>query len=174
MSSYKQIAKSSGLVAFVSIFQMISGLVRNKAISLMLGAKGFGIYGMYQVFIETAISFSSLGLDKSGVRLIAKADNDDLVRKYVYLFKLALITTTVVVSLVCALFSSQISASLFGSEDYTIGVLIACIAVAFRSISQGQISILNGIRDLKALALTQIISAVFGSIFSVLLIYIYG
>src|SRR5690606_33658244 len=32
----------------------------------------------------------------------------------------------------------------------------------------------NGIRDLKALALTQIISAVFGSIFSVLLIYIYG
>lgn len=172
--SYKQIAKSSGLIAFVSIFQMISGLVRNKFISVLLGAKGFGIYGMYQIFIETAISFGALGLDKSGVREIAKANSNNEIDKYVYIFRNTLYFTSIFVSIICAFFSKFISKNLFGSEDYYIGVLIACVAICFRVISQGQVSILNGIRDLRALAITQIIAAIGGSFLAIIFIYIYG
>ena len=175
MSSYKQIAKSSGLIAFVSIFQMAFGLLRNKAIALMLGAKGFGIYGLYQVFIETAITFSSLGLDKSGVRHIAKSsDNIELRDKFIWIFTRSLIVTSLFTSILCAVFAKKIGESLFGSNDYYIGILIACIVVCIRSISQGQISILNGIRDLKSLGLSQILSAIIGSISSVAFVYFLG
>lgn len=175
MSSYKQIAKSSGLVAVVSIIQMIFGLLRNKAIAVLLGAKGFGMYGMYQVFIETAISFSSLGLDKSGVRQIAKNNDEKVLRdKTIHIFKKSLVFISLLVAALCALLAKHISLSLFGSTDYTIGVLIACVTVFMRSVSQGQISILNGLRDLRSLALAQIIAAIIGSLSSVLLIYYLG
>lgn len=175
MPSYKQIAKSSGLVAFVSVFQMAFGLLRNKIIAVLLGAKGFGIYGLYQVFIETAISFSSLGLDKSGVRQIAKRGDDITSRdKCIQVFTKGLLFTSIITSVICAVFSRSISESLFGDKSYYIGIIIASIAVCLRSISQGQVSILNGLRDLRSLALSQIFAAVLGSIISVLFIVFLG
>ena len=43
-NTYKSILKSSGLIAYVQIFQMALGLVRNKVVALVLGASGFGIW----------------------------------------------------------------------------------------------------------------------------------
>ncbi len=174
-SSYKQIAKSSGLIAFVSIFQMVFGLFRNKVIAVLLGTKGFGIYGLYQVFIETALSFSSLGLDKSGVRQIAK-NSDNLIERdrCISVFSQGLLVTSIVTSILCVCFSKWISSVLFNSEDYAIGIVIASLAVLFRSISQGQISILNGLRDLKSLAISQIVAVVVGSLSSVLFVLLLG
>jgi len=175
MSSYKQIAKSSGLIAFVSIFQMVFGLLRNKIIAVLLGAKGFGIYGLFQVFVETAITFASLGLDKSGVRQIARYGDSTVDRdRCIAVFFRGLLVTSVFTALICIVFSKAISQSLFNTEDYYVGIILASGAVILRSISQGQISILNGIRDLRGLALSQILAAVIGSILSVVFIVFMG
>lgn len=174
-SSYKQIAKSSGIVGFVSIFQMSFSLLRNKAIALLLGAKGFGVYGMYQVFIETAITFSTLGLDKSGVRHISK-HNDDLILRNnsIQVFRKSIFIVSLFISIICAVFCKQISVSLFETDDYYIGIIICCVVVFVRCVSQGQISVLNGIRDLRSLALSQISAAVIGSSLSVAFVYFLG
>ena len=66
-NSYKQMAKSSGIVAFVQIFQMLFGLVRNKAIALIVGTSGFGIWSLYHTFLEMTGNFSVFGLDRGGV-----------------------------------------------------------------------------------------------------------
>lgn len=175
MKSYKQIAKSSGIVGFVSILQMSFSLFRNKAIAIILGAKGFGIYGMYQVFIETAITFASLGLEKSGVRHISKnSDNIELRNQCIYVFTKSIFIISLFISIICAFFSKKISMSLFETEDYYIGIIICCLVVFIRCISQGQISILNGLRDLRSLALSQILAASVGSILSVAFVYFLG
>lgn len=175
MKSYKQIAKSSGIIGFVSILQMSFSLLRNKVIALILGAKGFGVYGMYQVFIETAITFGSLGLEKSGVRYISKnRDNLDLRNQCIYVFTRSVFVVSLFISIICSFFSKAISRSLFDTEDYYIGVVICCLVVFLRCISQGQTSILNGLRDLRSLALSQILAASVGSVLSVAFVYFLG
>lgn len=72
MSSYKSIVKSTGLIGFVQVFQIVFGVIRNKAIALVLGASGFGIWSLYNSYLAMVTQFSVLGLDKSGVRQISK------------------------------------------------------------------------------------------------------
>src|SRR5690606_17989470 len=122
-----------------------------------------------------ALSFSSLGLDISGVRQIAK-NSDNLIERdrCISVFSQGLLVTSIVTSILCVCFSKWISSVLFNSEDYAIGIVIASLAVLFRSISQGQISILNGLRDLKSLAISQIVAVVVGSLSSVLFVLLLG
>ena len=40
---YKDIAKSTGMVGMIQIFQMGFGLLRNKLVAILLGTGGFGI-----------------------------------------------------------------------------------------------------------------------------------
>ena len=77
-NTYKSILKSSGLIAYVQIFQMALGLVRNKVVALVLGASGFGIWGLFNTFMEMVTTFSTLGIDQSGVRDIAQKSEDSL------------------------------------------------------------------------------------------------
>ncbi|MCC8133955.1 MAG: hypothetical protein LIP04_10585, partial [Tannerellaceae bacterium] len=76
MSSYKDILKSSGIIGIVQIAQMFFGLLRNKVIAILLGTNGIGLWELFQTYIEMFSTFSLLGMDQSGVRLISKKAND--------------------------------------------------------------------------------------------------
>ena len=72
MTSYKSIAKSSGLIAFVQIAQMVFSLLRNKAISILLGSGAFGLYSIYNTFIEMGSVFAVFGVNNSVVRELSR------------------------------------------------------------------------------------------------------
>src|SRR5690606_18799508 len=67
-----------------------------------------------------------------------------------------------------------ISKAIFNSEDYYIGVIIVSFVIFFNGISKGQIAILNGLRNLKGLAISQILGAIIGSTLCVSLVYLFG
>ena len=69
---YKTIAKSSGVIGLVQIVKMVFGLIQNKVLALLIGPSGFGVWGLYNSFVEMVNSFSTLGIDSSGVREIVK------------------------------------------------------------------------------------------------------
>ena len=71
--SYGQILKSSALIGGSSAMIMAFGIVRGKAMALMLGAAGFGLMGMYMQIGELVRSLAGLGINSSGVRQIAEA-----------------------------------------------------------------------------------------------------
>lgn len=171
-NSYKEMAKSSGLIAFVQIFQMFFGLIRNKGISLLVGTTGFGIWSLYHTFIEMISSFSILGLDQGGVREISKSSDSEIqVAKTIYSFRVIILILSILFSILVFVYSSHISKYLFGNCDYTIGVKLLSITVIFNGIARGGNAILNGLRALKYLALSQIIAAILGSIGSIALVY---
>jgi len=174
MPSYRTIIKSTGLIASVQIVQIIFGLVRNKVVALLLGAKGFGIWGLYNTYIEMAIAFSTMGLDQSGVRQISKSEDSRTISKCIWVFRRTLVLASLFTSILSIVLSKTISKAIFNSEDYYIGVIIVSFVIFFNGISKGQIAILNGLRNLKGLAISQILGAIIGSTLCVSLVYLFG
>ena len=171
-SSYKDIIKSSGLIAYVQVFQMFFGLLRNKAIALILGASGFGIWGLYNTFMEMVTAFSCLGLDRSGVREIAKSQDIENTQRCIWIFKRLIFSMAVFLSIVIVLLSKHISVFLFNSPDYRYGIMVMALVILCRSLNSSFYSILNGLRFLKELAKSQIYATVAGSILAVIIIII--
>ena len=171
---YKDIAKSTGMVGMIQIFQMGFGLLRNKLVAILLGTGGFGIWSLYQTFITMTSSFSSLGLDQSGVREIAKHSNDEFsVGKCIWVFRRAILLISLIVSLFIIIFAENISLYLFNSTDYKWGVRFISIIIFGEAYAKGGYAVLNGLRQLKILAKSQILSYIIGSISAILLIFIF-
>lgn len=174
-NSYKNMAKSSGLIAFVQVFQMVFGLIRNKGISLIVGTTGFGIWSLYHTFIEMLSSFSVFGLDQGGVREIARtSDSKENVAKTIYTFRLIILLLSVIFGTLVFLFAVQISEYLFGTDRFKAGVQFLSLTVVFNGIARGGYAILNGVRALRYLAVSQIIAAILGSLGSIALVFVGG
>ena len=163
---YKTIAKSSGVIGLVQIVKMIFGLIQNKVLALLIGPSGFGVWGLYNSFVEMVNSFSTLGIDSSGVREIAKTDNEDEVSKIAWVIKNTLLLLSIIVSLSCIVFSKRISEIIFGDNNYYIGVIIVSFSFILTSLSKARMTILNGRRYIRELALSQI----FGYLLSTVII----
>ena len=175
MSSYKDIAKSTGLIGLVQIFQIVFGVIRNKVIAILLGTAGFGIWSLYNTYLSLVTQFSILGLDKSGVRQISKKTEDQTyVPKVIYVFKTTILIISIIATIVSIVFAKQVSISLFDSEEYKYGVVIVSLAIMFNGVASGQKSILNGLRDLRGLAISQIFGSVIGTIVCITAVYMLG
>ena len=173
-STYKDIAKSTSIVASVQVVQMIFSLIRNKVISLVVGTSGFGIWSLYTTFFELLGSFSMLGLDQSAVREIAKNSEDsNTTAKIISSFKKVVLLTTAITLIIAIVFSKQISCYLFDSSKYQIGIVIISCLLFFRTVSRIWYVILNGLRKLKELALSQIISTIAGSVLTITVVCIW-
>lgn len=169
---YKTIAKSSSLIAVVQFFQMLFGLIRNKAVALLIGTNGFGIWSLYQTFLEMMTSFSTLGMDQGGVREISKVTNDQsLTRKTVFTFQIAILFISVLNAVLILIFSDNISMMLFGSAAYSRGISFLALTTVIYSIAKCSYSILNAFHALKFIATSQILAAIIGSLGSVVIIY---
>ena len=77
----KSIFKTISLLSGVQSFNIIVGVIRNKAISILLGAYGMGWMSMFQSTSDIISSFSNLGITTSAVKDISCAhSNNDLHR----------------------------------------------------------------------------------------------
>lgn len=171
-NQYKTIAKSSGIIAIVQFFQMLFGLIRNKAIALLIGTRGFGIWSLYQTFLEMMTSFSTLGMDQSGVREIAKVTEDlSAVRKTIFTFRTAILAISVVNSILVLIFADSISKLLFGTTHYSTGVSFLALTIILYAIAKSSYSILNAFHELKYIARSQILAAIIGSVIAVAIVY---
>lgn len=175
MASYSNILKTTGLIGFVQIFQIVFGLIRNKVLALLVGASGFGIWGLYNTYVEMVSQISILGLDQSGVRQIAKNSKDtDYTGKCIYVFRNVVIILSIIFTTITVLFSKYISNTLFGTEKYYWGVIVVSFSIFFNSISRASYSILNGLQNIRSLAVSQILSAIVGSIAAIVLVSFWG
>src|SRR5215471_6733544 len=71
--TYGQILKSSVLIGGSSVLNIGIGIVRTKAMAVLLGPAGFGLMSLYGSIADLAVSIASMGVNSSGVRQIAEA-----------------------------------------------------------------------------------------------------
>jgi len=152
----------------------IIGIIRTKALAVMLGPSGMGLAGLYMSATGLVGGIAGLGISSSGVRQIAQSaargDEHQVARTIMtlrYTSLLSGIVGTLVVLCCCVL----IGRLTFGDDKHAWGVAVVSLTLLFSNVSNGQIALLQGLRRLKDMATAEIVGAVFGTVASIVLVY---
>ena len=171
-SSYKQIAKSTGIFGGSQVLTILSGLIRTKVLALLLGAAGVGLAGMFQSIIDLIRSVTSLGLSFSSVREIAEAHQTEDPKRIghtVTMLKRWLWWTGIAGMILTIIFSPLISTFTFGDKKQTFSICLLAFCVLTGTLSSGQLALLQGLRKIGHMAKASAIGAVSGLIIALAL-----
>ena len=174
-SAYRQIFKATSLFSGVQFFNIIFAIARSKIAALLIGPAGIGILGVLNATLNMIGGISKLGLDLSSVKEIAflnsKGEEDKLKKTVGTLQKLLWVIGIAVVVLTM-IFSNLLSKIAFGSNEYGFYIFWVSLALLFKQLSVGNLSVLQGMRRLKSLARANLISS-FLSVLIVIPCYYY-
>lgn len=172
--NYKSILKGSAIFGGTQIFTIVVNLFRAKAIAVFLGPAGMGISSLLTSTANMIQQFSSFGINLTAVKDVAQVseskDNGEIINRLSYI-RLLFFCLGVIGGLVCLVFSSQLSMLTFGHQNYIFHFRLLSIFIFFTIISGGELSILQGQKQLKKIATGSIVSAVIGLTIGVPLYY---
>jgi enterobacterial common antigen flippase len=175
-NSYGQILKSSAWIGGSSVLNIAIGIVRTKAMAMLLGPAGFGLAGLYGSISDLAQNIAGLGISSSGVRQIAEAAGSDDERR-IALTAAVLRRTSLVLGVlgaaVLVVFSRQVSRLTFGNTQHAAAICVLSLAVLFRVVSAGQGALIQGLRRISDLAKMGVLGALFGTLVSIPVVYFF-
>lgn len=174
--AYTGIFKSTFLFGFVQVFNILAKVGLNKAVALFLGPEGMGIIGLFQSTINILKTSLGLGIPQSAVRDISEARGINKPSKFartIGVTKKIIWGTALLGALVTIILSPYLSQWTFGSSDYTYAFGWLSIAVFLNILSEGQLSILKGVRQLRALAKASLFGSVVGIVVAIPFYYLF-
>jgi antigen flippase len=174
--TYGQILKSSALVGGSSILNIAIGIVRTKAMALMLGPAGFGLLSLFASIITLTQTLAGMGINSSGVRQIAVAaasDDKTNIAKTTIVLRRISIALGLLGGLLLLIFCKQISSITFGTSQHAAAVSALSIAVFFTLVSAGQGALIQGMRRIAEFAKLGFLGAFLGTLVSIPLVYFF-
>lgn len=175
-NSYKSVVKTNTAIGGIRVFQMLLTIVRTKIFAVFLGAAGMGIQSLLTSTLQTLHQFSTFGIFKSAVRDISISNasgNNEKVKKTISVFHTLVLFFGLFGVVVCVCLSSILSKTVIGSSEYTLAFLIVSLALLFESFTNGFITIFQGLRLVKKLAISSFIGALVSLVAIVPLIIIW-
>ena len=176
-SSYGQILKSSAWIGGSSVLVIGVGVIRTKAMAVMLGPAGFGLMGLYSSIIDLALAVASMGIGSSGVRQIAESvstGDDTRIARTVIILRRTAVLLGILGAVLVVVFSGPLSTLTFGDDRHAGAVALLGLAVFFRSVTAGQGALIQGMRRIADLAKIGVLGALLGALFSIVLVYFLG
>ncbi len=168
-SEYRKVFKATGVFGGAQVFLILINILRAKAIALLLGTQGFGIYNLFLSPITLISQISGLGIPFSAVRDISYAhasNNRELLSKTVISFRRLVWLTGALGALTIIILSTQLSQWTFKANDRSFEFILASAVIFFTAVSSGQLAFLRGIRRIKDAAIATVLSHFFGLIAS--------
>ena len=172
--TYSQILKSSAMIGGSSVLNIAIGIVRTKAMAMLLGPSGVGLIGLYGSVSDLTISIAGMGINSSGVRQIAEAvgsDDTERIARTAAVLRRISILLGVLGAVFLIGFSGPVSTLTFGSDQHATAVALLSIAVFFNLVSSGQGALIQGMRRISDMAKAGILSAFFGTLISIPVVY---
>ena len=174
--SYKNIFKTTFLLGFVQIFNILVKVITNKIVSVLLGAEGMGTIGIYNNTIDLLKSGAGLGISQSAVRDISAANSNgdkESFSRIISVTKRIVMFSGLLGIIITIILSPWLSRWVMGSKGHTFVFMCLAVVVAIKIVTDGQLAILIGMRQLKYLAKANVWGAFMGLVTSVPMYYIY-
>ena len=175
-SSYDQILKSSALIGGSQVANIAIGIVRTKAMAMLLGPAGFGLFGLFGSIQNLTQSIAGMGINSSGVRQIAEAagsgDSARIAQTAAVLRRTAIVLGLFGAAMLLV-FSRLVTRLTFGGTERTSAVSLLSIAVFFSLVSGGQGALIQGMRRIADLAKMSVLGAFFGLCAGIPLVYFF-
>lgn len=176
-SSYGNIFKTTFLFGFVQFFNIAVKVVLNKIVAMILGTEGMGIIGIYNSAINLLKTGTGLGISQSAVRDISEAYNNDNKTEFsriITLVNKVIFFTAGLGIIVTIVLSPFLSTTYFGDYSYTLAFIWLSFVVGINVLSDGQLAILKGMRQMRAMAYASIYGSVVGLFAAVPFYYFFG
>src|SRR5690606_6521993 len=175
--TYTQILKSTVMIGGSSLVNILFAIIRNKAMAILLGPGGVGLMGLYTSIADLTQTLAGFGVQSSGVRQIAEAagsgDEGRIARTATVLSRTSVVLG-LVGALLLAVFAMPVASFTFEDDAHTAGELLLAAAVFFRLISAGQMALIQGMRRIGDLARINMLAALFSTVISIPLVYLFG
>lgn len=176
-NSYQSIFKSTFLFGFVQVFNIIAKIVLNKVVAILLGTEGMGIIGLFQSTINMLKTASGLGISQSAVRDVSEANvanNEEKFSRIITITIKLIWITAILGAIVTFILSSQLSQWTFGNSHFTLPFMWISLVVFLNVLNEGQLAILMGMRQLRALAKASLAGSILGLLVGLPVYYFLG
>lgn len=192
MNHYNAILKATSLFSGVQGLNIVLNIIRTKIVAVLIGAEGVGLNSIYNESRELLHSTSNLGLDVSGVRGLSKAyeemtaaesahaDDATLsamrqrIADEVALLRSWVVLLALLGMFLCMALSAPLSLMTFDDYDHIYGYVMLSPAVAFSTVTCGELAVLKGLRRLKWIATVSLLNVLAGLVISVPIYYVWG
>lgn len=174
---YGEILKSTSLIGASSIINIVMSVVRLKVLAIFLGPAGIGLFGLYSVISDLAVSLAGLGVQSSGVRQVAVALSSGEHERVARISKVLTLTSLglgLLGALALLVLAVPISNLAFGTAARASGVMLLGMAVLLRILAGAPAAIIQGNRRIGDLARMTVVGAVLNTIAAIPLIYFFG
>ena len=176
-NAYSKALKGTSLFAGVQVFNILINILRSKIIALFLGPQGIGIFGLISSTMAFIGSMVGLGLNVSGVKELSALNIDTASEKRhetIAIIKKLLIFTGISGCMISIIFSKQLSLLTFGDDSYAFHFIFVSVSILFLQINTGNLVVFQGLRKLKQIAKSNLLSSFFGLICTAPLYYFFG
>jgi len=166
----------TSLLTFIStVIKVISGIVINKAVAVYVGSSGLAIIGQFRNFVQISNTVASGAINQGVVKYSAQSKRDT--KQLSLLF-----STSLKISLMCSLItgiliigtSKFLSFYFLKSEDYTYVFIVFGFTVILFVLNNLILSILNGLKEISAFIIINIIQSIYSLIFTTLFVVFFG
>lgn len=172
--SYRSIVKATGVFGTMQVFRTLISVVSSKFVAVYLGPVGFGLLSLLNnaVNIIVAITnFEFLTVATREVALVSNSEDDSQLSKTIALLQRMAVVVGVLGAIVCLLFSKLLSTLTFGNADKQHWFIILSFYLLITSFSNARMAVLQGVNNIKTLAICNVIAAFITAIGTVIIYY---
>lgn len=172
--SYRSIVKATGVFGTMQVFRTLISIVSSKFVAVYLGPIGFGLLSLLTnaVNIIVAITnFEFLTVATREVALVSNSEDDSQLSKTIALLQRMAVVIGVLGAIVSAVFSKALSNITFGTPEKQHWFLILSFYLLITSFSNARMAVLQGVNNIKTLALCNIIAAFITAIGTIIIYY---
>lgn len=171
--SHQSILKATGIFGFVQLLKMVVFAVSSKLIALFLGPVGVGLVALLQNVLQIILALTGFEFLKTATREIAITKETTFATTVNLLFQVA-IGIGCLGALVSVLFGLFFNQLIFTTSLPFSWYWLLAFYFIFTSISNVYVAILQGVNQIKTLALFNVVVSFFTAIGSVLFYYYWG
>lgn len=175
--SYSHVLKYTGIFGGVQGLNILISLVRNKIVAKLLGPSGMGLVSLFNSSVNFISTTTTFGVPFSAVRHVSELfekGNEEEIARFIKVVRAWSLLSALLGMLVCVLLGPVLSNYTFSWGDHTLHFVLLAPAVGMLAITGGETAILKGARQLKSLALIQLVNIFLSLIISVPIYYFFG
>lgn len=173
--SSRGLLRSMAIVGGAKSLNILVGILRVKALALMLGPAGIGALGILSNFMQTGTALAGLGLGQSGVREIAASRRDAAVLGRV---RRVLLYATILQGLLAMtliwLLREPLARLVFADPGRALEVGLLGMGVALSLIAASQTALLQGMQRVGSLARITILSGLCATATGLMAVWLLG
>lgn len=176
-ASLKHVLKYTGIFGSVQVLQLLLSVVRGKFTAVLIGTGGMGLSDLYHRAADLVSNASNLGIAFSAVRRLAmlhEAGRHDEAEHYVCVVRSWMLLAAALGTMLCLACAPWLGRMLTDTASGTADFHLLAPVVALGIVAAGEMAILKGAQQLKALAINAVWAAVGTVVFTVPLYALYG